>query len=407
MYRELLLLILLVFHACNSGVSTQPDQVSQIAGRATESTVSDLSVGAEQLALYVPSLTGKSCALVVNQSSMVDDRHLVDTLRALDVNILKIFVPEHGFRGKADRGAHVEDEKDGDTGLNIISLYGKNKKPSAEALDDVDVVIFDLQDVGVRCYTYISTLHHVMEACAETNTKLIVLDRPNPNGHYVSGPVRKSNFESFIAMHPVPLIHGLTMGEYAQMIKGEKWIESSDQLNMEVIPCVNYTHDTRYVLSIPPSPNLRSEHSVLLYPSLVFFEGTVVSVGRGTDHPFEVFGHPDFEEMTYEFTPKSVEGASHPVLMDELCKGRNLSDIDPYIIRNDIQFSLAYLIEAYKAFPDKESFFLDNGFFDKLAGNTDLKEDIIAGKDISDIQQSWDAELNLFMAMRAPYLIYD
>jgi len=260
-------------------------------------------LGIDRLHLFLDSLNGKKIAVVGNQTSMVGKQHLVDTLLALKLNVIKVFAPEHGFRGDIDAGEKVHTVTDEKTGLPIISLYGTNKKPQKEQLEDVDIVIYDIQDVGVRFYTYISTLHYVMEACAENGKQLVVLDRPNPNGHYVDGPVREPEFRSFIGMHPVPIVYGMTIGEYAMMINGEGWLDDKMKCKLWVIPCRNYTHKSRYVLPVPPSPNLRSELSITLYPSLCLFEATTVSVGRGTSQPFEVFGHPKFPIGNFSFVP--------------------------------------------------------------------------------------------------------
>ena len=361
--------------------------------------------GAEQLAAYIPLLEGKSCGLLVNQSSLVGSRHLVDTLQDLSVRINRIFVPEHGFRGKEDAGKKIDDQTT-DSGIPIVSLYGARKKPTLEQLAGIDVVIYDLQDVGVRCYTYLTTLHYLMEACAEQGVKLIVLDRPNPNGHYVDGPVLKPGFESMVGKHPIPFVYGMTIGECAQMIKGESWINEAESLQLEVVPCWGYDHMTRYPLPVRPSPNLPTYKSVLLYPSLVFFEGTVVSAGRGTDQPFEHYGHPNWSSLSYSFTPGSVEGARQPKFAGETCFGEDLRDIDESKIREWRCVNLSFLIESYNRHRPQDDFFLANGFIDKLAGSTQLREAIEAGMTESEIRENWRKDLETFSKVREKYLIY-
>jgi uncharacterized protein YbbC (DUF1343 family) len=373
----------------------------------TEISGNPVITGAEQLQSYVPDLAAKRVGLVVNQSSLVGNQHLLDTLKQLQVNVVRVFTPEHGFRGQADAGAHVDNEVDEKSGLPIISLYGKNRKPKLDDLQDLEVMVFDLQDVGVRCYTYISTLHYVMEACAESGVKLIVLDRPNPNGHYVDGPILQESFKSFIGMHPVPFVHGMTIGEYARMIEGEGWLEVDQKPDLKVVSCANYDHEMRYPLPVAPSPNLPTYRSVLLYPSLVWFEGTTVSVGRGTDHPFEHYGHPDWLWRSYAFTPRSKQGAKYPKHQDVTCLGRSLKEVDDFNIRKDKRIRLDYLIEAYNETKDKEGFFLENGFFHKLAGNDILMQQIKDGKTEEEIRASWSKGLEDFMSIRSKYLLYD
>ncbi|MCX6295522.1 MAG: DUF1343 domain-containing protein, partial [Bacteroidetes bacterium] len=275
-------------------------------------TINDLKVGADRTTEYLPLLKGKTVAVVANQSSLIKNTHLVDSLISIGVNVKKVFCPEHGFRGLVDAGENVANVKDPKTGLSIISLYGKNKKPSTADLKDVDIVIFDIQDVGVRFYTYLSTLHYVMEACAENNKQLIVLDRPNPNGYYIDGPVLEDAYKSFLGLHPVPIVYGMTIGEYAQMINGEGWLKAGVKCKLKVIPIVGYTHKDLFELAVRPSPNLPNMSSVYLYPSLGLFEGTIVSVGRGTDLPFQVIGHPTLTKTNYTFTPQPKPGAMEP-----------------------------------------------------------------------------------------------
>lgn len=361
--------------------------------------------GAQNTAFYMDSLKRKKVGVVANQTSLKDSVHLVDFLVKKRIDVVKVFSPEHGFRGVADAGEHVNNDVDEATGLPIVSLYGNNKKPKPEQLAGIEVMVFDLQDVGARFYTYISTLHYVMEACAEQGIKVIVLDRPNPNIDLVDGPVRKEGFESFVGMHPVPILHGMTIGEYAQMINGEKWLKNGIQCDLTVVPCLSYNRTDNYVLPVAPSPNLRSKESIYLYPSLCLFEGTVMSVGRGTDFPFEVYGHPNFGDTNtrFSFTPMSSYGAKHPKLEGELCKGEKLQK---YGKRKLNGLYLMWLIKAYKE-TDVDEFFTKNGqWFDLLAGTDELRKQIIEGQSESMIRLSWKADLDAFKEMRQQYLIY-
>ena len=357
----------------------------------------ELVLGAERTNIYLPLLKNKKIAVVGNQTSMIANTHLVDSLLSLKVNVVKVFSPEHGFRGKADAGAKIEDETDEKTGLPIISLYGKNKKPTTEQLKGIEFLLFDIQDVGARFYSYISTLHYVMEAAAENNIKVIVLDRPNPNGHYIDGPIREKGFESFVGMHPIPIVHAMTIGEYAQMINGEKWI--ARQCDLTVIEMENYTHDMSYDLPIKPSPNLPNSRSINLYPSLCLFEGTNVSLGRGTEYPFQHFGAP-YLKSNYSFTPKSGEGSKSPPHENKTCYGTDLRFQDNYLE----EINLNWLIESYNNCPEKEKFF--NSFFDKLAGTDKLRLQIIEAKTAKEIKESWQEGLNEFKKIRNKYLLY-
>lgn len=375
---------------------------SNIATRDSTSIIT----GAERVAFYHPLLKDKKVALVVNQTSIVKDKHLVDTLLKLGVNIQVIFAPEHGIRGKADAGEIISDTKDSKTGLPVISLYGKKKKPLAEDLRNVDVILFDIQDVGVRFYTYISTLHYVMEACAENNLPLILLDRPNPNAYFVDGPMLDPAFKSFIGMHPVPVVYGMTIGEYAQMINGEGWLTNKATCKLTVIDCKNYTHDSYYELPVKPSPNLPNIRSVLLYPSTCFFEGTTLSLGRGTEKQFQVIGHPKISSA-YSFTPMPNEGAKDPPLNGQKCYGTDLSNVTTGSIIQSKKIDLSYLLEYYKKMTDlNEKFFLDNNFIDKLAGSDQLRKQILAGKNEQEIKETWHPGLEAFHKIRAKYLIY-
>jgi uncharacterized protein YbbC (DUF1343 family) len=361
---------------------------------------SGIKTGAEQLDLLLPKLQDKRVAFLVNHTAVIGRTHLVDSLQKRGVDIKKILSPEHGFRGNADAGETVTDGVDTKTGLPVISLYGNNKKPTAEQLSDVDIVVFDIQDVGVRFFTYISSLHYLMEACAEQNKKLIVLDRPNPNGSYVDGPLLDPSLKSFVGMHPIPIVHGLTVGELAQMINGEGWLEGKRKCELEIIKLKNYTHQTPYTLPIKPSPNLPNQQSVLLYPSTCLFEGTALSVGRGTQHPFEWIGHPDLKGQPFQFTPISIDGmAKKPPHENSVCFG-----IDLRKEKTGKEISLKYIMQLYQKFPDKEKFFIP--FFDKLAGTKLLREQIKKGMTEKQIKATWKKELDSYRNLRKRYLIY-
>jgi uncharacterized protein YbbC (DUF1343 family) len=373
----------------------------------SEETPLRIRVGAEKTNVILELIDNRAVAVVANQTSRVGETHLVDTLIALGVDVKAVFSPEHGFRGDADAGESVNSKMDEKTGLPIISLYGSNRKPTKDQLKGVDVVLFDIQDVGARFYTYISTLHYVMEACAESNKQVIILDRPNPNGQSIDGPVRESGYESFVGMHPIPIIHGMTIGEYGKMINGEKWLENEVLCDLEVVTCDNYTHDSTYSLPIAPSPNLRSDQSILLYPSLCLFEGTIMSVGRGTETPFEIFGHPGLskysDKYNFVFTPKPSYGAKHPKLEGEKCFGRDLSDVE---LKNGV-LNLEWIIETYKDMNRTDYFITKNGWFDLLAGTDELRKQIEKGLTESEIRATWKEGLDEFRSIRAKYLIYD
>ena len=356
-----------------------------------------LVLAAERTNLYLHHLENKKVGVVGNQTSMIANTHLVDSLLSLGIDIVKVFSPEHGFRGKADAGAIIEDGIDSKTRIPIISLYGKNKKPKDEQLQGIDILVFDIQDVGVRFYTYISTLHYIMESATESNIKVIVLDRPNPNGHYVDGPILDTAFQSFVGMHPIPIAHAMTIGEYAKMINGENWITTKCELI--VIEMENYTHNTNYDLPIKPSPNLPNARSVNLYPSLCLFEGTNISIGRGTDYPFQHFGAP-YMKSNYSFMPKSGEGSKYPKHEDIMCFGTDLRFQEDYLTA----INLNWIIETYKECSEKEEFF--NNFFNTLAGTDKLKKQIIAGMTVREIKASWQEGLEEFKRIRRKYLIY-
>lgn len=323
---------------------------------------------------------------------------------SLQVNVVKVFAPEHGFRGEADAGEHVKDQRDARTGLPIVSLYGANKKPTADQLADVDVLLFDIQDVGVRFYTYIGTLHYVMEAAAEEGRRVVVLDRPNPNGDVVDGPVLDMRHRSFVGMHPVPLVHGMTVGEFARMITGEGWLKNGLRCDLVVIPCLGYDHDTPYELPVRPSPNLPNRTAVRLYPSLGLFEGTIVSVGRGTDRPFQCIGYPGNPLGDHRFTPIPMPGAKHPPHEGVECTGFDLSGWSQE--HDDQRIRLHWIIDLYRSARDQDGFFLPNLFFDKLAGGPDLRERIRAGEDEAAIRASWEEGLRAFAPIREQYLLY-
>jgi len=359
-----------------------------------------VSVGAEQLNQLLPMLKGKRVGLVVNNTSLVGKTHLADTLFSRKVLIKRIFGPEHGFRGDAADGEHVNDETDTKTGAPVVSLYGKNFKATADQVKDLDVLIFDIQDVGTRFYTYISTMHYLMETCAENNKQLIILDRPNPNGSYVDGPIMQPELKSFVGMHPIPITHGMTIGEFAQMINGEGWLAEGKKCNLKVIKMKNWKHDDDYSLPVRPSPNLPNDQAVRLYPSLCLFEGTVISLGRGTPMPFQILGNPELKEMTFTFTPEPIKGVSiDPPLKGKLCYGMDLRSVTP-----PRKIDLQYLIFFYQKYPDKEKFFIP--YFDKLAGTTQLKQQIKDGLTEEQIRASWKPGLDAFNIKRKKYLLY-
>ena len=380
--------------------------------------------GAERMEMYLPLLKGKSVAVFANQTSMVQHTHLVDTLIKSGIKVVKIFGPEHGFRGDADAGEHVADFTDKKTGIPLISLYGEHKKPTASDLKDVDVLIFDIQDVGVRFYTYISSLQYYLEAALENHKPLLILDRPNPNGFYVDGPVLDMKFKSFVGMQPIPIVYGMTMGEYALMLAGENWLSpEANKINtyntttkptvdtafhVKVIKCKNYDHNTKYILPVMPSPNLKEMQAIYLYPSTCFVEGTVMSEGRGTDKPFEIFGHPSLPKNLFSFTPKPNAGAKSSKCFYQQCYGFNLSGTNEEVLKKtDGKIQLKYFMEAYKLFPGKDSFFLKTNYINKLAGNDIFMQQIKKGVSEKEIRKSWEPALTAFKAIRKKYLLYE
>lgn len=361
--------------------------------------------GADRPALYLPLLKGKTIGVVTNQTGLLEDRtHLVDFLVKNKIKIKTIFAPEHGFRGNADAGEHVKNGIDTKTGLPIVSLYGKNRKPTASQMQGLDVVLFDIQDVGVRFYTYISTLSYVMEAAAENGVEVIVLDRPNPHDGYIDGPVLKKRWATFVGLHQVPVVYGLTIGEYGKMVNGERWMKKGIQVKYTLVPMLNYHKKQRYGMMEKPSPNLPNDLAINLYPSLCFFEGTQVSVGRGTDYPFQIYGSPWLKNMDFHFTPKPSYGAKNPFMNGKVCYGENLTHYP-----QDLRYlNLEWLIRAYKNYKNpKQHFFKSNLWIDKLAGTDELRKQIVAGKSEQEIRQSWQKDLDKFQKIRAKYVVYE
>ena len=399
-----LLSFLLVMLAGSCGTNTTSETVVSTSQTTLATEPQKLRLGIERMMEYLPQLNGKRVGLVVNHTTIFPNgTHLADSLLSMGVQVKTIFAPEHGFRGEASAGATIKDGKDAKTGLPIISLYGKNKKPSPEQLADLDVLLFDIQDVGVRYYTYPSTMHYVMEACAENNKECIVLDRPNPNGDYVDGPVLDRKFASFVGLNPVPVVHGLTSAELALMINGENWLEGKKPANLTVVPCTGYTHQMVYELPVKPSPNLPNLQSIRLYPSICLFEPTIVSVGRGTDTQFQVIGAPDKVFGPYQFTPIDKPGAQNPPNEGKLCYGLDLRQVDT----RAEGFTLKYVIDFYHKAPDKSKFFTSESFFDKLAGTDMIRKMIVAGKSEKEIRSAFTPALEEYKEMRKKYLLYE
>ncbi|MDR0414469.1 MAG: DUF1343 domain-containing protein [Prevotellaceae bacterium] len=376
-----------------------------LAAAATNAAAAAVRVGAERMEKYIPLTQGKKVGLVANHTSLVNGVHLLDTLRAQGVNVLRVYAPEHGFRGTMEAGESVAGYVDKKSGVEVASIYNASKKPSREQLSGIQLMIFDMQDVGARFYTYLSTLHYVMEACAENGILLIVLDRPNPNGWYIDGPVLESKYRSFIGMHPIPIVHGMTLGELALMINGESWLKNGVKCNLTVVPCESYNRAAEYSLPIKPSPNLPNMRSVYLYPSLCLFEGTIMSVGRGTDFPFQVFGHPRWIGKQFSFRPRSIKGASkNPLHEKKICYGVDLREVALDSLLNLRQLNLEYLLEAYRYFSSKGKFFTP--FFSTLVGTSKLQKQVEQGLSAEQIRASWQPDLSKFRQLRKKYLLY-
>ena len=367
---------------------------------------SNYIAGAERTELYFPFIKKKNVAVVANPTSVIGSKHLVDSLIGSKIKVKCVFAPEHGFRGDAEAGEHLDNGVDKKSGVKVISLYGKHYKPTKEDLKGVHLVLFDIQDVGVRFYTYISTLQYVMEACIENNIPLIVLDRPNPNGFYIDGPVLDTSFKSFVGMQPIPVVHGMTIGEYATYLNGEYFKAKKKQCSLKVIPVSNWNHKSHVLISIPPSPNLPNMEAIYLYPSLCFFEGTKISVGRGTNKPFQVFGYPDNKSGDYYFTPVSVPGkAKSPLYENQKCRGFDVSEYGDKFASSSGQLNLNWIIQLYAEANNKNDFF--NSFFDKLAGTDSLKKQIEAGLSENEIRNTWGEKLEVFKLVRKKYLLYE
>ena len=395
MQKFFLFLLVFIFEIINESIA---QQVNNNVLKAE-----DAIVGASRLELYINKLEDKNVGVIANQTSIINGTHLIDTLISKGVNVIKIFTPEHGFRGTADEGASINNSIDEKTQLPIISLYGNNKKPNETQLKDIDILIFDLQDVGTRFYTYISTMTYIMEAAAENKIPLIVLDRPNPNGFYVDGPVLEPENKSFVGLHQVPIVYGLTIGEYALMVNGEYWLSDSLQCDLTIIPLGNYDRNAIYELPVKPSPNLPNWESVYLYPSLCFFEGTIVSVGRGTEFPFQVYGHPKMTD-DFVFTPRQSDGRRAPLLCDEECHGEYLMTYAHDFKRNKNQINLSWIINAYNQLKEEGKFF--NNFFVKLSGTNELQQQIEQGMTEKEIRATWKEGLDNYKKIRKKYLMY-
>jgi len=374
---------------------------------ADNETASKIVPAAERLDQYLPLIKNKRVAVFGNHTSMVGATHLVDTLLKSGIRIVKIFAPEHGFRGTADAGAKLDNTVDKNTGIPVISLYGKKLRPSKEDLADIDIILFDIQDVGARFYTYINSLEECLNAAVQSDKPFIVLDRPNPNGFYVDGPVLAPAFKSFVGMQPIPVVYGMTVGEYARMLIGEQWVKSAGWNKLTVIKCAGYDHTSKYELPVKPSPNLPDMQSIYWYPSTCFFEGTVLSEGRGTEKPFQYIGHPSLPSTMFSFVPVSKEGATSPKLRDKTCYGYNLSGTVEQVLRKvNGRLQISYLLDAYQRFPNKDSFFLANKFFNKLAGTDQLMQQVKEGKSEDEIRTTWLPGLKAFKQLRKKYLLY-
>ena len=390
--KSLLVYLLLSFHLFSSA------QQEILSANCKTITADSIKVGAQRTELYFPLLKGKNVAVVANHTAMIGNTHLVDSLLNAGISVKKIFCPEHGFRGLADAGETIYNSVDKKTGLPVISLYGNYLKPKASDLKGIDIVVYDIQDVGVRFYTYISTMSYVMEACAKNNIEFLILDRPNPNGYYVDGPILEKEFSSYVGLYPVPIVYGMTIAEYASMVNEEGWLKNGIKCKLKYVTVNNYNHTYFYILPIPPSPNLPNMNSVYLYPSLGIFEGTVMSVGRGTDYPFQVIGHPDLKKSNFSFTPESMNGATDPPFKGIKCNGFKLDDFANIYLKNFRSLYLFWMLATYKDLPDKTNYF--NSYFDQLAGTAKLRKQIIAGTSEEDIHKSWKSDIDKFKIIR-------
>jgi uncharacterized protein YbbC (DUF1343 family) len=403
MFRFIYLIITIILFTCCGNSQENPDN-SKVSKKDTSQTEKAIITGAEQPEIYLPQLTGKKVGLVVNQSSLVKDKHMVDFLRENKINIVKIFALEHGIRGNIDRGGNVQNTKDEKTGIPIVSLFGKSHRPSLAQMADLDIIVFDIQDVGARFFTYISSMQEIMEACAASSKQLLILDRPNPLGDYVDGPVRQTKFKSFVGMHTIPIVHGLTIGELALMINGEKWLENGKKCKLGVVKVKNYNHSRHYNLPVKPSPNLPNQLAVRLYPSLCLFEGTAISIGRGTEFPFQVLGYPDPVMGDSLFVPKDIPGMQmDPEHKGKVCYGLDLRNQNP----DSMRFTLKFIIDFYNKFPDKEMFFTRPEWFNLLSGNDLLQNQIKSGLSEEEIRASWKDELDKYKEIRKKYLLYE
>ncbi|MFD2288519.1 DUF1343 domain-containing protein [Pedobacter petrophilus] len=411
---------LIALSACGQSPKPLDQQIGQEKFQTRKLLIKDnfklptsIKTGAEQTEIYLRMLEGKRVGMVVNPTSVIGTQTSVDSLVKLGVKIQKIFGPEHGFRGDASAGVHVNDSVDAKTGIKAVSLYGKHSTPTAEDLADIDVMVFDIQDVGVRFYTYINTLQNVMEACAAHNKALIILDRPNPNGYLIDGPILDPKFKSGIGVQPIPIAHGLTVGEYAQMLNGEGWLKNKVKCNITVIKNLNYDHNMEYILPVKPSPNLNTQQSILLYPSTCLFEGTYLNHGRGTMFPFTILGAPYLKgKFKFSFTPESIKGMSEtPLFQNQVCYGLDLRDYDTSKLRKSGQINISWMLELYQASPKKEDFFntklsKEMNVIERLVGVADFRQQVMAGKSEKQIRASWEPGLSAYKKMRLKYLLY-
>lgn len=400
--RHCLISCILLACFCGRAQQTSPRDFKILLRDVSDTEV---RVGAARTNIYIPYLKEKKVAVCANHTAYIGKTHLVDSLHRSGIQVVRIFAPEHGFRGQAEAGKSIANDTDAQTGIPIVSLYGSHKKPTVKDMQDIDIVVFDIQDVGARFYTYISTLHYLMEAAAENNVQVLILDRPNPNGFWVDGPVLDRKFASFVGMDPIPIVHGMTVGEYARMLNGEKWLANGVQCKLKVVNVEHYDHALRYQLPVAPSPNLPSMEAIYLYPSLCLFEGTPLSVGRGTEKPFCILGYPGFPDSTLSFTPRNIAGvATHPPFEGQRCQGIDLTDFSLLILKNQPFIHLDLLIGMYKNYPEQQRFF--NNFFVKLAGTEQLQQQIALGLSADEIRASWQKDLQAFKKIRKKYLLY-